>query len=279
MCILVVKKAGVRKPTKKEINNCAKANPDGFGVAYIDKNGSLIVEHSFDVKTILKINKKYISQETPAIYHFRIATHGSICENNCHPFYDKDSGIAFAHNGILSIKNEGDMTDSETAFRRIFLPIIKTEGFGEALDKAVDALIDSSKFAFIDSNGNIKTYGDFIEQDSILWSNTSFINVYKPKNICDFNYLGKGYFYNRGTDFEEDLEDEEFDDLPQEIKEEIYWSAYDYALNGFTLSDIFDEIESYYSGISSPCDIRECARSGYNDYWQDNSYDERCHAV
>ena len=48
------------------------------------------------------------------------------------------SVLAFAHNGILSIKNRGDMTDSETFFRDIFSPVFEIGGWqGELLSRLV----------------------------------------------------------------------------------------------------------------------------------------------
>lgn len=187
MCILAVKKTGVRKPTTEEITNMSLNNPDGFGIAYV-VNGELVVKKTFDVNDIIKINDEVITEDTPAIYHFRIATHGSVKQDNCHPFLDDNVGVAFAHNGILGIKNEKDMTDSETAFRRIFIPVIKSRGYdSDDLELAVDSVIGTSKFAFINKDGEIRHFGHFNNDKGMLFSNYTY------------SYSGHYGFYGAGN--------------------------------------------------------------------------------
>lgn len=172
MCIICIKKQGVKKPTDEQINNMADNNPDGFGMMWSDGK-KLHWLKTMDVKDILKQNKK-ITDDMPAVYHFRIATHGSVQKNNCHPFIDKEMGLGFAHNGVLSIKNEGDWTDSETAFRRIIIPNIKSYGIGNELDKAVDSIIGSSKFVLLNADKTLVHWGVYKEFNGLLFSNETY---------------------------------------------------------------------------------------------------------
>lgn len=184
MCILIAKPIGVRKPTETELRTSARNNPDGCGVAWVWKK-KLNIFHAKNVDEILHLAAN-IPDDAPAIYHFRIATHGSVNLKNCHPFVSDDGEIAFAHNGILSIENNKarDWTDSETAFRYLFLPIQKLYGTqSHEFEAAVQCVIGSSKFAFLESNGTLKTFGTFINEDGLLMSNTS----YKPRPTYD-NY-------------------------------------------------------------------------------------------
>ena len=175
MCILIAKKSNVRKMTTQEIKNSASNNPNGFGISYVYK-GDMYIHKTFNLDDIIKLND-YLPDDTPIIYHFRIATHGQINEKNCHPFIDKEQGIAFAHNGVLSIENDKqkDWTDSETAFRYIFLPLLKVMDINSnEFECAVNTIIGSSKFAFLQENGDITTFGNFISEDGLLFSNGTY---------------------------------------------------------------------------------------------------------
>lgn len=170
MCILIVKPAGAKVPSQKTIRNCAWRNNHGFGFATANKIYKTL---SFDdfVKQL-----KTIKKEDAAIIHLRYATHGSICEANCHPFKDEATGVAFAHNGVLPIIALNDMTDSETAFRLRFVPKIAKYGlYSRNLTQCVNNIIGGSKFAFIDETGNIKTFGRFIEHNGCYYSNYQFL--------------------------------------------------------------------------------------------------------
>ena len=170
MCIIIVKPAGVQMPPKAIIERCAALNPHGFGFATKDRIYKTLSYEEF-AKTL-----KEISKEETAILHFRYATHGSIRQENCHPFKDNETGVAFAHNGILDISPIGDMTDSETAFRTILAPSIKAYGLDsrEFISDAYD-IKGGSRFAFIDKNGEYRLFGTFIHHKGCWYSNRNFL--------------------------------------------------------------------------------------------------------
>jgi predicted glutamine amidotransferase len=212
MCILIAKNKNVRKMTTDEIKNSSENNPDGFGMAWVER-GKIKSLHTFDVKDIIKKNNE-LPDNAPIIYHFRIATHGSVKLNNCHPFISHNKDVAFGHNGILSIENEADMTDSETAFIRLFYPVIKCYGIkNKALDYAVNTIIGTSKFAFLFQDGSIKTYGNFINEDGLLFSNSSYVyNDYLPTYIYGGDYYKKRKSINvPPMPFETTQQDDEFE--------------------------------------------------------------------
>ena len=79
-----------------------------------------------------------------------------------------------------------DKTDSETAFRKRFLPIIKKYGFeSEELNAEVNRIIGGSKFVFMqiaktetkyeeDISVNVKMFGQFEEWLGCYFSNLRF---------------------------------------------------------------------------------------------------------
>lgn len=184
MCVICIKKKGVRFPSVKEVKAMCDNNPDGF---------SLIVQHgrqkpsiykSLDENKFIKFYKKVINdwdyRDTSLFIHARIKTHGTMRIENCHGW--KENGLIFAHNGILSITNRDDLTDSETYFRDIFSPAYKIGGWDMG-EKTINAIIGSSKFVFMDDSGEIHHYGNYIEDDGLLFSNTS----YQPRIVPKWN--------------------------------------------------------------------------------------------
>ncbi len=168
MCVIIVKPAGVKMPQNDIIKAAYYTNPHGCGFV---SPSAFYKGLSFDS---FKRNLKKVSDDEPCIIHFRLATHGSIKRANCHPFNRDD--VWFAHNGILNLKPQGDMTDSETAFQNIIYPVIEKYGYGSfQMDSIVASIIGYSKFAFLQGD-KLKLYGDFIKyDDGCYYSNTRFM--------------------------------------------------------------------------------------------------------
>ena len=183
MCIVVVKPMGVSFPKRNWIENCVKNNPSGFSMAWNVKNKKgtmgLLNYQTLDKDEFLKFFDNlttYLDPKTTAmIFHCRIKTEGSVCIKNCHCWKSED--FAFAHNGSLGIKVHDDMTDSECFFRDIFTPIYKYGGW-DAATKVINELIDKSKFAFLDKEGVVKTFGDFSTEEGCMFSNKSYQDTY-----------------------------------------------------------------------------------------------------
>lgn len=176
MCIIIVKPAGAKMPPKAILERCARLNPHGFGFATKDTIYKTLSREEF-FKAI-----KGIRHDETAILHFRYATHGSIKTENCHPFKDEETGVSFAHNGILNVVPIDDMTDSETAFRTRIVPIIKEHGFqSRQFIFANYRIIGGSRFAYIDSKGEYRLYGDFVHYKGCWYSNRNFMPVGVPK--------------------------------------------------------------------------------------------------
>lgn len=176
MCVIIFKPAGVRVPPMAIINRCAALNPHGFGFATRNRIYKTLSFEDF------KRELRTIGKNETAILHFRYATHGSIKESNCHPFRDEKSGVSFAHNGVLNIVPHKDMTDSETAFRGILVPKIRTYGFGsDEFIIAAHSIIGGSRFAFIDKAGNYSMYGAFVHHKGCWYSNRNFLPYIERK--------------------------------------------------------------------------------------------------
>ena len=119
MCVIIHKPAGVQMPQLHILESCFLRNRDGIG--FCTSSGKTWHGMSF-YKFLSELGKTDDSEEI--IIHFRWATHGSVSRKNCHPFYDKEHDIWFAHNGVLPIRPTKDRTDSETFFRDRFIPLL-----------------------------------------------------------------------------------------------------------------------------------------------------------
>lgn len=210
MCIVVVSPKGQQFPDVTKIQNCVDSNPDGFAMSW-NENGEVKNYKTMGHRAIVKFYKRFIETHDPKttglVFHARIATHGSKNIKNCHCWVS--DGLGFAHNGILDVANRGDMTDSETFFQDIFLPIYRSCGWDGA-KKAINACIGYSKFAFIDGYGHTWGFGNFKEVDGNYYSNDSYKSwqerypTFKP-----VTYSGKYYNNSRMSQWDEEDEKEE----------------------------------------------------------------------
>lgn len=167
MCCIIYKPKGVEMPAISVLNRIRAINRDGCGfVSTAHKCKSM----DYDV---FLHHLSGVGIDEDCIIHFRLATHGSVCRGNCHPF--NENGVYFAHNGILGIRPDGNMTDSETAFRTIIYPAIERYGYGaKEADRIIESIIGYSKFALM-YKGDVKLYGEYANVDGVYYSNLRWI--------------------------------------------------------------------------------------------------------
>lgn len=212
MCIIAIKKKSAKFPKVETIKTMCENNPDGFAIVYHVKGGRVKSLRSLDSNEIYKVYKKLLRHSYKNVsffMHARIKTHGTININNCHGWHSDECSVYFAHNGILSVKNRNDMTDSETFLRDIFTPCYLMGGW-EAAERAINACIGTSKFVFMNESGQIKHYGNYIsEEDGMLysnntykedrWSNTAmYSNNYYPRKVNDIAFKYGDYLKYTG---------------------------------------------------------------------------------
>lgn len=134
MCMLCVVPPNVI-PSRSKLENSALNNPHGFGFAIVVPEDNRIIMHrTMDadeaVNKFIEMRGKY--PEGYAMWHARLATHGSQTIENCHPFpVGHDTQTYLAHNGILPVLEDGtDRSDT-----RIFAEdILRDMGGVTALD-------------------------------------------------------------------------------------------------------------------------------------------------
>lgn len=177
MCIAILKPKD--KTISKEIlEACHDINKDGMGFAYVN-DGKVIIKKFMDFK---KFYKEYLNVENLSnmLIHFRIATHGNVEVDNCHPFRLNDR-MALIHNGIISgygskTKNKVDTQDFiEKVIGKISYKMWKNPSYRELVGDA----IGYSKFCILDNQDNYyiinEKKGSWV--DGVWYSN----NSYKPR--------------------------------------------------------------------------------------------------
>src|SRR4051812_2097818 len=86
MCILTLFKPGVT-PDLLALRAGAAANPDGHGYAVV-ADGRILTGHGLDPDAVIDQFATVRAEfpDTAALFHSRLATHGAVCADNCHPF-------------------------------------------------------------------------------------------------------------------------------------------------------------------------------------------------
>lgn len=217
MCIIAIKKANQPLPEGKIMETMFKNNSDGSGFCYC-MNGEVRIQKGYMTyesfsEAIKKVAEKIDTYANPMIFHFRIATHGGVNPALCHPFQmskriselkftEVTTNLGIVHNGIISINTRKETSDTmEYITRNLYKRYKRDREFykNKKIRKAILAEIGNSKMAFLDSKGNVYTIGDFIEDNGILYSNSS----YKERDFFfDFTW-GDYVDYEKVTPLEE----------------------------------------------------------------------------
>ena len=197
MCIIIVKKLGQDWPARENVDSACRNNPDGFSMAW-NAEGKLKTFRTMSKDAFMaaydKVTASLNAKDTGLVIHARIATHGSKKVENCHCW--TGAGISFAHNGVLrDIVPQDDMTDSETFFRRIVLPLYNKMGWAMASYVMNLAAGYTNKFAIIDRVGNTFLFGNYQNDNGIFYSNASY-----RWGRCVTPMYGYGYGYGYETD-------------------------------------------------------------------------------
>lgn len=192
MCIIAAKPAGVKMPDKKTIERMWYGNPDGAGIMYADK-GKVRISKGFMKLSefraeLAKLARTKDLTNMAVVMHFRITTHGGTRPENTHPFPITDdlarlrqlrcsAPLAVAHNGVIDI-HVADKTISDTMqyiatqlapLRRAVPEFYKSADLMTMIQNAI-----RSRMAFLTKDGEIYLTGDFIEDNGVYYSNTSY---------------------------------------------------------------------------------------------------------
>ena len=184
--------------TKEIAEESAKSNPDGQGFAYTNEEKKIVVVKSMKFDEFWEEYTKAIAEfpDSQFLIHFRIATHGRVDKETCHPYMINDDHVLI-HNGTITnaplcpdnIHSDTQMFIDETLK---YLP--DSWLFNDGISDLIEHSIGNSKLVIMDNEGSIRIYNEDKGhwKDNIWFSNHS----YKPRQInkpTNYNYGGKDY--------------------------------------------------------------------------------------
>lgn len=227
MCLLTFIKENAELKYE-HAKKAAVSNPDGFGFA-IHTHFGIIHDKDMDFNKLwLRWEDLRKTYSGVALWHFRIATHGTTNIDNCHPFVVNDGKAVLAHNGILPLAMPVNDNRSDTRmFAELVLPAI---GGVQALDNQADfdAVAEwaaGNKIVILSADPDTKFDYYIINEslghwvDDVWFSNSS----YKPFTYTSYNAYS-GYAHGYGSSYKSgwlsnDYYGDEWDDadwgLPQ----------------------------------------------------------------
>lgn len=191
MCVALIKKSGIKLPDENILKICFKNNPHGAGFAIFRNNQIYIHKGFFTFNGFMKeINNVSPTLEEPMLIHFRVATHGKINIENCHPFpiVDKfykmvapikvfnDTDV-MVHNGKLNIAITSPKFSDSMHFAKSIVGLDRKK-FSGIINMAIaptETNLRGNRIAVLTKNGEIEKYGiGWIEDDGIFYSNDSY---------------------------------------------------------------------------------------------------------
>jgi hypothetical protein len=175
------------------MRNCYVNNSDGAGLAWVDEDGLHVRKGYFNWSELWKDMRGL--KDYPAVLHCRLATHGSVRAENCHPFL-LNNGVAAAHNGVISVAPlDADMTDSESFAIKYIEPWtveeLRTDKVRGLLEQALGS---HNKMALLDASGQITLLNGEggVEFKDVWFSNDSYAEDYFASYTFMFDRVGKG---------------------------------------------------------------------------------------
>ena len=263
MCVIVAKKQGYDLPSEEILRNCFNHNDDGCGYMYQHKEKVIIKKGFMNFKEFYKsIVKDYEEKhlkEQNLVMHFRIGTSGNMDEGATHPFpissKNKDltatkiyTDIGMVHNGVIYEYSHKDskLSDTQHFIKEFVKPLYDLNKHFLDNKMIINILQKecTSKLAFLDSRDNLYTIGDFIEDNGILYSNSSYKAYTTTYDYSKCNWTTE---YNKLYDNDKII----WDDFDNELDE--YYDKFSYDTIVF-LSDKYYYYGDYDSGVLQQCD-------------------------
>ncbi len=176
MCIAIYKPENILID-KETLERCYNANSDGAGYMF-HKNSKLYIKKGFfSFDDFWKSYRRDKKKET--VIHFRIKTHGTISESNCHP-YKVSEDLGFVHNGIISGYTDPLKSDTLLFNEDIIQPFVAKWGklgiFEDPVKKLIENRIGFSKLIFMTNSGDVEIFNEDkgIWDNDVWYSNSSY---------------------------------------------------------------------------------------------------------
>jgi hypothetical protein len=187
MCIAIMNPSNVTLK-KKLLQTCWDNNYHGGGLLYINTDTNQLESFKslkdFDAlySQYQYVRKKY--SKSKVVLHFRISTHGTISEDNVHPFF-VNQDIGFVHNGIISQAPHSDRYSDTYMFNKSMLQALPDDFvYNEGIMELLSEYIGYSKLLFLDIDNEYH----IVNEDLGVWDHGCwFSNTgYKASKYLDY---------------------------------------------------------------------------------------------
>ena len=249
MCVIAMSPVGQRVD-KSTLSDMWDTNPDGAGIAFIDETDTIRTYKSMDKDDFINVATATIdkySVSSPILIHCRIATHGSVCLQNTHPF-NVDNNTVMAHNGVIDcvdVPTNSNISDTRM-FVNTWLRYLRPTWLDDpAMVEYVGDIIGWSKLAFLTTNPNLRNRYYIINESDGEWIDGTW---FSNKNHCTLT-SANFQFSNRSSHLDD------YDD----------WYTYD-TYNGYV--SVGYSIESHVQDLHSwtRFSVDELKSLSYNDF-------------
>ena len=196
MCIIIAKEKKVGLPTYSQLFNSFEYNSDGAGFMYV-KNGKVVIDKGYMTwkkfyKRYQKLCRKFNNFEGQSlIMHFRIGTSSGNTPQNTHPYPISNKvndlhktyttcDLGMVHNGIIRDYTPIDKNSNSNDTQEFILKYVSTlynnypKFYKNKYIMNGMEDITNSKLAFMDTSGYIYYVGDFITENGVKFSNSSY---------------------------------------------------------------------------------------------------------
>jgi glutamine amidotransferase len=187
MCLAIYKPANKKVPTEHLAEGFCN-NSHGAGFSYL-KDGAIVTKKGFfKYEDFQAAYDAEVTDESPALIHFRLATHGKKNEFNCHPWSMLDGEYSVIHNGIINITSTDEKSDTGHFVDLVMTPLV--EKFGSHNDGLVKYLVEETigsgnKIVSMSKTGDVMIFNEDSGtwDDGIWYSNTG----YQRSRYCGFS--------------------------------------------------------------------------------------------
>jgi predicted glutamine amidotransferase len=180
MCMLTYLPAGIQ-PDTSALANGAVHNNDGHGYAIV-AGDRIITGRGMNAAAVIDefAALRSLHPNQPALFHSRYATHGSVTEDNIHPFpIGGDPRTVLAHNGVLPKKAHPSRRDPRSDTRIAADDILSTKRFltldRPATRQRIESWLGASnKLVILTVNPRYPDHGYLFNEQAGYWDNQSW---------------------------------------------------------------------------------------------------------
>lgn len=240
MCIIAVKPSSKAMFSDDAIRQMFSRNPDGAGLMWTENDKVYIQKGFMSVSELLDFVHKKSWDNIPVVMHFRIMTSGFKDGLNCHPYpiFKKNSvkctcKIGMAHNGVLYDYNpplHSAINDTQVFIQKVINELPRNFLQNKGICEMIEKVASPSRLCFLDSNGNITRFGNWVEDDGYFYSNNSYVIPKKVELPSYYHYPfcpaetslsfeSKFYKGKKETDNAAFKNSQEFDKAVEELEE------------------------------------------------------------